>query len=440
MAANESLRDYNSRAQRRFVVVLLAACLVLQRFGFPSSGTEISIAVPITAAMSCWYLGKGVLAIDRTRLAIMLALVAIALLSFNLQINAPLAIVTRTSVPSLLFWLGITSVAVLRFTTPMDERVFFGLVSRCLSWIAVCGIAEFLAQFVGVKLFSFQSFLPEKYSFEPMYNVVTPATAGSSILRSNGFFLVEPSVFSQFIAIGLACEWMNERRPVTLSVFLFALFCSVSGTGWLAVGAFVLGLTVSSSGRGLAMGIMFSCICALAFFVIGLVLPEATETLQSRIGEFWMPGSSGYLRFATPIMALSHIFDQEPFAMLTGMGPGSATTLATITYEYGTGTPGKILLEYGLFGLIAYVALILANRRTRAQTAVLMPVLVVLMLGGGYDHFPPVLFPVLLIATIANLSSARRPEKVITSRLSGNPETVVTGPGAADLRSKTAMA
>ena len=417
MASSQSSLDYNSKAQRRFVVLVLVSCLFLQRFGFPASGTEISVAVPITGLMAVWYLAKRVLVFDANRLAIMLGLVGIALLSFNLQVNNPSATVTRTSVPSLISWLGMTSFAVLRFSKPMDERVFFGLVTRCLSWIAIFGIAAFLAQFAGVRLFSFEGFLPDKYSFEPMYHVVI-AMPGSGIIRANGFFLVEPSVFSQFMALGLACEWINERRTAVLILFLFALFAAISGTGWLVVGTFVLSLSLVSGGRGLGLGIMFSCCCAIAFFVIGFVLPEVTNELIARTGEFWAPGSSGYGRFATPIMALGQMFRTQPMALLTGLGPGSSQTLAAITYEYGTSSPGKILLEYGVFGLIAYTALILANRRTQAQKVVLWPLLSILVLGGAYDHFAPVLFPVLLIGTVANLCSMET--RVVAARSPGN--------------------
>ncbi|MBV8592530.1 MAG: hypothetical protein JO212_21140 [Acetobacteraceae bacterium] len=112
------------------------------------------------------------------------------------------------------------------------------------------------------------------------------------------------------------------------------------------------------------------------------------------------------------------MFRTQPMALLTGLGPGSSQTLAAITYEYGTSSPGKILLEYGVFGLIAYTALILANRRTQAQKVVLWPLLSILVLGGAYDHFAPVLFPVLLIGTVANLCSMET--RVVAARSPGN--------------------
>jgi hypothetical protein len=403
----------DNKAQTAFVLTTLFSSLVLQRFGIPVGGQLVSVALPIVGIVAGWYLWVGVLGLDRQRVVIMFGLLAVVMLSYGYSKNAPFAFVTKSSLMSMIYWLLITSFAVLRFSEPMDEKAFFRAVVRVLAFIAICGIAAFVLQFVGLTLFSFSTFLPEQFSFEPSYNVVIPI-GDSSRFKANGLFLVEPSVFSQFMAIGLACEWVTERRPWLVGLFLFALFSAVSGTGWLAVGGFVAYIGLTSGSRGLAAAIAFSCVCILAFAAVGFFLPDVTETLTGRVGEFGAQGSSGNGRFVTPFLVSSYIFDLAPIAFFTGTGPGSADTFSVISYVYGLSTPIKILLEYGILALVAYLALIVANRRTPRQNAVTVPALVVFLFGGTYEHFPPLLFPILLITTVANLREA--PESLADTR------------------------
>jgi hypothetical protein len=74
-----------------------------------------------------------------------------------------------------------------------------------------------------------------------------------------------------------------------------------------------------------------------------------------------------------------------------------------LNFRYWLNTPTKILIEYGIFGLLSYTVLLLLGRRTPMQARLVLPLLVLLMFTGGYQEFSPILFPVLLIATTAFL-------------------------------------
>jgi hypothetical protein len=420
-----SVEAYHAQSQRRFVLITLLLCLVLQRFALPtgSQSAPISVVTPLVAVMVFWYISKGVLSFDRKRVGIMAGLVGIALISVSLQKNMPIAMVSRNSLISLMYWLGVTGFSTLRFTKPMEERPFFNILIGCLAFIAVCGIGEFFAQFVGLRLFTFSGFVPARFSVETLYNVVIPL--GSSFIKSNGFFLVEPSVFSQFMAVGLVCEWMERRRKLYIALFLFALFCSVSGTGWLVVGAFLVYNGLTKGGRGLWVAMILSCVCVIAFVAVSFIFPAITESLSGRVHEINMPGTSGNARFVTPFLVLRHVFGVAPYAFFTGIGPGGSDSLAGITYEYNMNTPTKVILEYGIFGLLMYVALLLCNRRTSRQTSMLPPILVLLLFAGAYEHFPPILFPVLLVVTVCNLKpEPDSPVNVTAPGLSGVPAVV----------------
>ncbi len=389
---------HHAQGQRNFVLIVMLSCLVLQRFGMPA---PISVPGVIGCVAAGWYLWTGVVSFDRKRVGIMLGLVAFGLIAINLHKSMPIAMVTRNSMVSFLYWLVITGFGALRFTRKMDERAFFRIVIGCLAFIAVCGLIGFFAQFAGIRLFSFKPFVPASLSMEALYNVEIPL--GGKIIKANGFFLVEPSTFSQFMALGLICEWLESRRPLYIALFLVSMFCSASGTGWMVVGAFILYTGFTKGGRELWVAIVFSCVCLLAFVVISFVFPAITDSLAGRINEINMQGSSGNERFVTPILVMEEVLHAAPWAFFTGIGPGGVESLAGITFVYDMNTPIKIILEYGVFELILYLTLIVWNHRTERQNAVLLPLLVLLLIAGGNEHFPPILFPVLLIATVANL-------------------------------------
>jgi hypothetical protein len=395
----ESVAEYHARGQRAFVWIVMLSCLVLQRFGMPA---PISVPGVIGTLAAIWFLWVGILSFDRKRVGIMLGLVGFGLIAVNLHKNMPIAMVTRISLVSFLYWLGITGFGSLRFTRRMDEGVFFSIVIRCLAFIAVCGMVAFLAQFAGIRIFSFKAFVPASLSMESLYNVEIPL--GGSIIKANGFFLVEPSTFSQFMALGLICEWMQSRRVTYIALFLFAMFCSASGTGWMVVGAFVLYTGFTKGGRGLLVALGFCFVFLLAFVAVSFIFPAITDSLAGRIHEINMQGTSGNERFVTPILVMRQVLGAAPWAFFTGIGPGGVDSLAGITYVYDMNTPIKIILEYGIFELVLYLTLILWNQRTERQNAVLLPLLVLLLIAGGNEHFPPILYPVLLIATVANLA------------------------------------
>jgi hypothetical protein len=123
------------------------------------------------------------------------------------------------------------------------------------------------------------------------------------------------------------------------------------------------------------------------------------------MGEFSMPGTSGNERFVTPFMALSAVLADAPWTFLTGIGPGASEEL-TLPFFYRLNTPIKVLMEYGAGGLFFYLALLVSGTRPRRQWLLLAPMLTLLLLTGGYHQFSPVLFPVLLLGTVATLRAS----------------------------------
>jgi hypothetical protein len=387
----------------QFIVAILFASLILQRFGLPVGDLRVHAAAAVGLVMALAGLHSGALGLDRRRVALLLALGAVALLSTAARANLAVPIAPRSSLPSLAYWLFLTSFVALSFGRAVPEEWFFRRVAWWLGLVAAAGLAQFAAQFAGLSLFSFSGLVPESLLVEHLFAVEIALDSG--VMRSNGFFLVEPSVFSQLMAVGLMIETLYFRRTAWMALFLAGLLAAVSGTGWLVLGAFVVQLGVGLGLRGAVLAAALAIGLVLGLAGLSFFAPEIAQGLFDRMGEFSMVGTSGYERFVTPWLVLRDVLDQVPWALATGLGPGTAEQL-TLPYVYHVNTPLKLLLEYGVAGLGLYLAAILSARRTRRQRALVLPMLVLLLLTGGYHQFAPMLFLVVLVVTVARLEES----------------------------------
>ena len=197
----------------RFASVLLGMTLLLQRFGLPLGGKSFSIVGPLGLALAGWYLARGVLALNRFRLMAYIAFACCVALGMAWQATRPVSVLTGftggADLDSLAQFLPLTAFAVLDFAEPVDEAAFFRMVTAWFGVIAAAGLAQFAAQFAGASLFAFTGLLPASLLIEHDYNLIIPLGV-DHLLKSNGFFLVEPSTFSQIMALA-------RGRPVVAS-------------------------------------------------------------------------------------------------------------------------------------------------------------------------------------------------------------------------------
>ncbi len=402
-----------------FTTLVMAACLFLQRFALPLGAEGISLAGPIGVALALYGLSQGTLSLHRGRLALYLTLLGVVAIGGLWEAIHPNHFGVPPIWPSLAQFLVLTSFATLAFTEAVDEAVFFHAINRLLAIIAIAGILQFVAQFAGLRLFSFAGLVPERLLYETGYNVTIPVGIGE-VLKSNGFFLIEPSVFSQFMALGLIIEVLSARRAATLALFAIGLLLSFSGTGWIVLAAFGLTAFLGLGRRGAVIGLGALLILATAFAAMMVLAPDFAGALTDRLAEFQTPGTSAQLRFVTPFWLLADVLAREPSALLVGIGAGASERL-TLPYLFDVNTPIKILVEYGLPALLTYVALFFRAERTRNQAALVVPVLVLFFFTGGYQQFPPVLFPVLLVILVARLRAGAGRKKVRQGALPLDP-------------------
>lgn len=396
-----SAPTFHGLTTRRFLVCLLVACLFFQRFGIAIGGQAANSAGPVGLLLGMFGLLQGTIGFDRRRLFIYLFLVFWVLLGMAHHAAWPDAYGVSPSSKSVIQFLVLTSFFTLSFTEPMDETEFFHLVNSYFGIIAIAGIIQFFAQYLGVSIFSFDGIVPNFLLVEFGWNLQIGSGFGDT-LKSNGFFLLEPSIFSQFMAIALIIEALAFKRMRYLCLFIAALFLSFSGTGWIILATFVVGVGASLGVRGLMLAVATSVILGLALTAMLTFSPEAAAVLTSRTDEIFIPLTSGHLRFVTPFWLLSDVLEWVPSAIVVGLGPGVSEHLP-INYLYNVNTPIKITLEFGLPAFIAYLLLFVVGRRTPLQRAIVLPAIVMVLITGSYAQFPPVLFLAALIISVARL-------------------------------------
>ena len=396
-----------------FVPSCLASCLFLQRFGVPFGDLSINIVGPIGLCLAAAAIATRRLELHRGRLCMFACLLGFIMLGSTVNGGRPDPFV-GANIPSTLQFVGITSFAVLSFARPMDELTFFRLVNKLLLIVAVAGILQFLAQFVGLAVFSFTPYLPQAVLATSNWNLEIPLGIGS-LMKSNGFFLVEPSVMSQLMSIGLMIEVLALRRLPYIAILGGGFLLSFSGTGGILLFVFMLVVAVRLGWRGVMVAVGLLLLIGLVIGLVTVLAPDVAASLTSRLNEINTPGTSGHMRFITPFWLLSDVLDRTPQAAIFGLGGGVSERLV-IPYNYDVNTPVKVGLEYGFPALVCYIMVFLVGRRSALQSVLVPPGMVLLTLTGGYQQFAPVVYFVALICG-AKLDSSHPATSARTSRL-----------------------
>jgi hypothetical protein len=371
------------------IAVALFGCIFLQRFGIPVGELRLPVVVIVVAAVFFVLLIQNRLMIAERPAIFYIFFCIYALFSAGLALAVPPQ-GTMASVFSLGYLLLLYAFIVLRARpapgTIETLRIFRGFVTI----VAACAILQFMAQFVGLHLFSFAGVLPDPLLLEPAYNVVVPVWYGATIYKANGFFLLEPSFLSQFVAIALVIEFLYFGSPLRMGLLMLALLVAFSGTGFLILGFSVAVASVlerRSLGRLLVLLIVGGLVLALFG---SLVAPEYIESVLRRTSELESNEASGFLRFISPYLMVMDA-TADPRSIL-GFGPGTAERFDSLGYEYGVNALTKILIEYGMPGLGLYV-LLLVGCFYRADTRALSAIgFFWFIFGGGYHLTPAVVY------------------------------------------------
>ena len=396
-------------SELRFATVCLCIALFGNRLGIKIGDSSLSFVAPAILVYAVFAFIKGTLRFNKARLSMFFLLVSLTLASVTVQMIQPDRFAAGFSFLSFGQFLILTSLVTLCFTEPLDESEFYKRVNAIFALIAIAGLIQFVAQFGGLSMFSFKSILPDNLTYENGYHVEVPIGIGTgNYFKSNGFFLLEPSICSQLMAMALCAEILVLARPRYVVLFLVALVVSLSGTGWLILGSFVITIAIGMKVRGLLLALATIGLLAGTMAILAFAAPDVFGLFWGRIGEFGAPGTSAHDRFIAPFWALSDVIARAPWASLAGIGAGAGARLTSFTYEFSQNTPVKLMIEFGIPVMLAYTALLLTGSKTRAQAILLVPAMVMVLFTGENAQLPPVLYPALLMVCIPSLKDSSR--------------------------------
>jgi hypothetical protein len=222
---------------------------------------------------------------------------------------------------------------------------------RIALFVAFAGIAQFFTQFVYNPgwLFDFTALIPDAIRGSGEY--MTAQNTRHWIMKSNGFFLREPTSFSLLMALALLCELSLAGRKWVMAIFGAGILLSYSGSGVVAL---AVGMLFPPARRSLVHLAAAAALGALAVVFLGDAL-NLSYTVERVTEVQTSDKSSAYLRFVDPALALAHHIGSNVWTPMLGHGPGSLPRL-TGAYE---STFAKLPFEYGLLGALAFGVLIL---------------------------------------------------------------------------------
>jgi O-antigen ligase len=378
------------------IVAVLFGCIFLQRFGIPLGELKLPVVVIVVAAVF------GILTVQNRTLISEATLLPYLLFCLYALFAAGLALAvppqgTMASVLSVGYLLLVYVFIVLRIRPAAGTLETLAIFRSFVTFVAVCACVQFMAQFAGISLFSFAGVIPESLLLEQSYNVVVPIWYGSAVHKANGIFLLEPSFLSQFVAVALVIEFLYFGSALRMAVLVLALLAAFSGTGLIILGFAVVMASLlehRSLWRILTFLLVGGSIAALSG---ALVAPEYVDSIVRRMSELDSDQASGFIRFISPYMMVADA-TADPRSIL-GFGPGTAERFDSLGYEYGINALTKILIEYGIPGLLIYMALLL-SAFYRADMRVLSAVgLFWFVFGGGYHLTPAIVYSLAVLFT-----------------------------------------
>jgi hypothetical protein len=398
-------------------MVILVSALFLQRFSFGNSG--ISFDMVATALIFAHQFASGRLLIQYDRLLWFLGL-GLAVTS-SLLLNFKSTMLSSYGVLLGIYFL-FTFTFAHRFTRDRYKRTLRGfqflvLVLSCLA------IAQLVAQFIidGRQLILFFGIVPDFLltSMERqgnfVANTIIPITGGSSLIKSNGIFLLEPSSMSQMAALGILIEVVEFRRPRYLVVLVLGLLLSYSGTG-ISILLVCLPLAGLVNTRA-QLPALFVSLFAFALLATGII---DLSVFNSRVDEFENPNASGFQRFISSFWMATEHFDTASLEVLVrGNGPATMKDFVPRAFyaSFG-GTWFKVLYEYGLIGAFIFTCFLAACfRRSRCPK----PVVVALIYYYLFTGNNLLNTPLLTIMVVLNSLSGPETGQNRIDRVSGYP-------------------
>jgi len=406
MMAPKSDLVKSDKVSRLFIHGAIASVILFQKFGVLfGSSSALFFCLPVFLGLVFWMYIRGYAVIRLFPLALyclfilsMLIATTTALIYPDNRFGSSLTSLFGIAITYIVFLVGPSS----RFqrSAVLPVLLLYGRL------ICVLAVIQYLIQFAHIKLFSFERIFPilKPILVESAFAKDPILEYGSTIMRANGLFILEPSILSQLIVFLGIIDFFIFKRATWAPLYGIAYLVTFSGTGALCL---ILAIGIYScldlSKVGQTLGFVFGIVALLA--IASTLFPEQFAHIAGRANELQSEGSSGYARYTSQFETLAAVLN-EPRSVI-GFGPG-ATTRSPFYVEGSGSSQMQLLVDYGIFGLISFFTFFGVSVWRRDILVLSVLALVVYVVGGGYLLFSPM---IILIAIICIWSGV--PEQVV---------------------------
>jgi hypothetical protein len=330
----------------KFIVIFLT---IGQRLVIKISGFQVPIVLILL------YITLVIFTIEQR---VKISLAKLSLFALATGFLALSALAANSSYPPYSLFYLILIYLPLIFMYKGSEDLYIPILSfyqKVMAFITCLGIVQFILPFVGITYNDIWGYLPSSI-VETGYNTYYPIEYGSPIYKSNGMVLLEPSFFSQFLAIAIILEALYFKKIWRIGLYLIGIIISFSGTGLLLLGAFLILYILK---QGWKTKLFVIGMIGLLFFA--LKDTYYAQVLIGRVGEFNMNSeSSANFRFISPYVAIANVGMISKDVYLFGLGPGMADRASIPYISSDTNYPvlSKLIIEYGVISCFVFLVFI----------------------------------------------------------------------------------
>lgn len=271
------------------------------------------------------------------------------------------------------------------------------LFVKILSIIAILGIVQFFGQYIIGSTYAFflDTMAPQSLIMQGFHGY-NPLHDKGAIYKSNGFFIQEPSNFSQLLALALVIEMVFFRNMKRIALFLVALALTFSGTGLLMLMA-VVPFYLLFNKKFIIMLVLAAGLLTAPVWAPAVGLEKTVKRSESIVGS---NKTSSYGRFFSSFdLVQDFVLPEGPRTVLFGLGAGAMPRTITqepLDYYAASSTWGKIFFEYGVVGMIFYFGFMGYIFFSSRGNPYVVAALVLQFLIMGEHVFPPTVHGLIL--------------------------------------------
>jgi hypothetical protein len=230
------------------------------------------------------------------------------------------------------------------------------------------------------------------------YNYIQPLKYGAQFYKPNAVVFLEVSFISQFAALAFILEAVFFRRLMHLAAYILLVILTFAGTGILVLSIAAPFLLAKAGPKALLVALLGAIIVGTGAVASGYV-----AQIGSRVNEFQQPGTSGYSRFAAPMLMLIDRAE-DPANIFKGIGAGNTPDVSDTATSDVALPPMKLVNEYGFVSMFAFFTfLLVAMFRGSPSRRMCIGFLAFFLFGGGSLAVPAYALMCMLFCTLLRI-------------------------------------